>query len=70
MLTMIRSYGLKYLEKSAYKILILSHHKNFNRGDYLIDERLKNGADKFMGEHVYFRKEQFPNWKSVLNYVS
>ena len=34
----------KYLEKSAYKRLILSHHKNLNRGDYLIDDRLKNGA--------------------------
>ena len=60
----------KYLEKSAYKRLILSHHKNLNRGDYLIDDRLKNGADKFIGEHIHFGTEQFPNWKSVLNYLS
>jgi len=60
----------KYLEKSAYKRLILSHHKNLNRGDYLIDDRLKNGADKFTGEHIHFGTEQFPDWKSVLIYLS
>ena len=60
----------KYLEKSAYKRLILSHHKNLNRGDYLIDDRLKNGADKFIGEHIHFGTEKFPDWKSVLCYLS
>ena len=48
----------KYLEKSAYQRLILPHHKNLNRGNYLIDDRLKNGTDKF------------PDWKSVLSYLS
>ena len=60
----------KYLEKSAYKRLILSHHKNLNRGDYLIDDRLKNGADKFIGEHIHFGTDKFPDWKSVLSYLS
>ena len=60
----------KYLEKSAYKRLILSHHKNLNRGDYLIDDRLKNGADKFIGEHIHFGTEKFPDWKIVLSYLS
>ena len=59
----------KYLEKSAYKRLILSHHKNLNTGDYLIDDRLKNGADKFKGEHIHFGTERFPDWKSILNYL-
>ena len=59
----------KYLEKSAYKRLILSHHKNLNAGDYLIDDRLKNGADKFKGEHIHFGTERFPDWKSILNYL-
>ena len=59
----------KYLEKSAYKRLILSHHKNLNTGDYLIDDRLKNGADKFNGEHIHFGTERFPDWKSILNYL-
>ena len=31
----------KYLGESAYKRLILTHHKNLNHGDYLIDDRTK-----------------------------
>lgn len=30
-----------------YKRLILSHHKNLNHGDYLIDDRTANGAGEF-----------------------
>ena len=59
----------KYLVKSAYKRLILSHHKNLNAGDYLIDDRLRNGADKFKGEHIHFGTEKFPDWNSVLSYL-
>ena len=59
----------KYLGAPAYKRLILSHHKNLNAGDYLIDDRLKNGADKFMGEHIHFGTERFPDWKSVREYL-
>ena len=59
----------KYLGKKAYKRLILSHHKNLNLGDYLIDDRLKNGADKFSGEHIHFGTEKFPDWKSVCSYL-
>ena len=59
----------KYLGKKAYKRLILSHHKNLNLGDYLIDDRLKNGADKFPGEHIHFGTEKFPDWKSVCSYL-
>ena len=59
----------EYLGKHAYKRLILSHHKNLNIGDYLIDDRTKNGADKFQGEHLLFGSEQFPGWKEVLAYL-
>ena len=59
----------KYLGTLAHKRLILSHHKNLNAGDYLIDDRLKNGADKFMGEHIHFGTERFPYWKSVRKYL-
>jgi len=33
--------GKKYLGESAHKRLILTHHKNLNHGDYLIDDRKK-----------------------------
>ena len=59
----------KFLEKPAYKRLILSHHKNLNRGDYIIDDRVKNGVDEFEGEHIHFGSEKFPNWDTVLKYL-
>jgi len=59
----------KYLGEVAYKRLILSHHKNLNKGDYLIDDRTKNGVDKFEGEHIHFGQDHFPNWDSVLKYL-
>ena len=59
----------KHLGQIAYKRLILSHHKNLNKGDYLIDDRLKNGAEDFEGEHIHFGQDKFPNWDSVLEYL-
>ena len=59
----------KHLGESAHKRLILSHNKDLNRGDYLIDDRLKNGAAKFKGEHIHFGQEPFPDWQAVLAYL-
>ena len=59
----------QYLGESAYKRLILSHHKNLNIGNFLIDDRTKNGADKFQGEHIHFGSEKFPDWNIVVNYL-
>tara|TARA_B110000438_G_scaffold252270_1_gene257199 strand:- start:43 stop:486 length:444 start_codon:yes stop_codon:yes gene_type:complete len=59
----------KYLGESAYKRLILSHHKNLNHGDYLIDDRTKNGAGEFKGELIQFGTDKFPDWKSVCSYL-
>ena len=59
----------KYLGEIAYKRLILTHHKNLNIGDLLIDDRTANGADLFNGEHIIFGSKKYPNWKSVCNYL-
>jgi 5'(3')-deoxyribonucleotidase len=59
----------KYLGASAYKRLILSHHKNLNDGHYLIDDRTKNGVNRFRGEHIHFGSNQFPDWLSVVEYL-
>lgn len=59
----------KYLGDTGYKRLILTHHKNLNIGDYLVDDRTKNGADRFSGEHILFGSEQFPDWPSVVRYL-
>lgn len=57
------------LGTAAYKRLILTHHKNLNKGDFLIDDREKNGAAEFVGELILFRSERFPDWDSVMKYL-
>lgn len=52
-----------------YKRLILSHHKNLCRGDYLIDDRPRHGAAEFEGEWIRFGDERFPDWTAVTDYL-
>ena len=58
-----------HLGNAAYKRLILSHHKNLNAGNFLIDDRTKNGAGEFWGEHIHFGTDKFPDWKTVVRYL-
>lgn len=59
----------KYLGDDAHKRLILTHHKNLNKGDYLIDDRPNNGAQYFNGKIIVFGSNEFPNWKSITEYM-
>lgn len=59
----------KHLGETATKRLILTHHKNLNIGHFLIDDRTKNGAEEFTGEHIHFGSDKFPNWPTVMNYL-
>lgn len=60
----------EYLGKQCYKRLIMSHHKNLNHGDFLVDDRPhRSGAEKFVGEVVPFGSEEFPDWSVVLPYL-
>lgn len=52
-----------------YKRLIISHHKELNKGDFLIDDRKKNGSDGFSGELIHFKSSRFPDWDSVTDYL-
>lgn len=56
----------KHLGSPAYKRLTLTHHKNLAVGDYLIDDRIKHGVDKFQGKHIHFGSAAFPDWASVV----
>ena len=60
----------EWLGANACKRLILSHHKNLNKGDYLIDDM--GGSDRgqttFEGEWIHFGQDKFPDWKAVLAY--
>ena len=59
----------RHLGDKAYKRLILTHHKNLNKGDYLIDDRTKNGADGFSGELILFGSDTFKDWQAVVEYL-
>jgi len=52
-----------------YKRLIITHHKNLNKGDFLIDDRSKNGAGEFEGELIQFGSEKFSDWDKVIDYL-
>ncbi len=54
-------------EDPAYKRLILSHHKNLNRGDFIVDDRTARGVDQFQGEHLHFGTEGLAGWPEVLD---
>jgi len=65
----VQRYFGKGKDSIFYKRLIISHHKNLNRGDFLIDDREKNGASEFQGELIQFGTEKFPDWPTVVNYL-
>lgn len=59
----------KYLGDVAYKRLILTHHKNMVKGDFIIDDRTKHGVDIFPGEHIHFGGVFYPDWPTVVKYL-
>lgn len=65
----VQKYFGSEKESVFYKRLIISHHKNLNKGDYLIDDRTKNGAGEFDGELIQFGSERFPNWQTITDYL-
>ena len=60
----------RYLGDVVHKRLILTHHKNLNHGDFLVDDRpTHRGADRFVGELLHFGSDEFPDWPSVAAYL-
>jgi 5'(3')-deoxyribonucleotidase len=57
-------------EKLIRKRLILCHHKQLLIGDFLIDDRMYNGASEFVGEWLQFGSDEYSNWDAVLEYLS
>lgn len=58
-----------YFDQKLNKRLILSHRKDFLKGDLLIDDRPNNGAKEFEGEWIHFGSDRFPDWETILNYL-
>jgi 5'(3')-deoxyribonucleotidase len=59
----------KHIGEKTHKRLIISHHKNVNKGHYMIDDREKNGDVHFEGELILFGSERFKDWQTVLEYL-
>lgn len=59
----------KYFGTSIRKLLIITHRKDLNRGDFLVDDRTRYGVDEFKGEHIHFGTDEFPNWMVTLEYL-
>ena len=59
----------KYLDDVFHKRMVITHRKDLCQGDYLIDDRGKNGTSDFTGEWIEFGSEKFPDWNSVLVYL-
>ena len=58
-----------------YKKIIITHRKDLLNGDYLIDDRIANGAGNFKGTHLHFgwdyvndKFNKYPNWEAILDY--
>lgn len=51
------------------KRVIITHCKNLCHGDYLIDDRDKNGASDFAGEWIEFGPDYGITWENVLHYL-
>jgi 5'(3')-deoxyribonucleotidase len=51
------------------KRVILTHCKHLCDGDYLVDDRAKNGASEFPGEWIQFGSERYPDWEEVIRYL-
>lgn len=51
------------------KRVILTHCKHLVNGDYLVDDRAKNGASEFPGEWIQFGSERYPDWEEVIRYL-
>ena len=63
----------KYFGSIFHKKMFVTHRKDLLMGDYLIDDRVANGAGEFSGEHIHFgtdyttgKKNPYPTWDSVL----
>ena len=60
----------KHLGEDAHKRLILTHHKDLNKGDFLIEDRMDHsGVRRFGGKLIKFDPFVPYPWVSVLDYM-
>lgn len=59
----------RHLDDVFHKRMVITHCKNLCKGDYLIDDRGKNGTSEFEGEWIQFGSARFPDWDAVVSYL-
>jgi 5'(3')-deoxyribonucleotidase len=59
-----------YKHKIPYDYITFAKDKNVVKGDYLIDDRLKNGSEKFKGKFIHFGTKKFPDWETVIAFLN
>lgn len=59
----------RYMDDIFHKRVIITHHKELLIGDYLIDDRSKNGAEEFTGEWLQMGSKRFPDMQAILEYL-
>jgi 5'(3')-deoxyribonucleotidase len=64
-----RHWIQKYFGDVAKDRLILSQRKELNMGDFLVDDRLSNGAEYFWGKHLHFGHGEYPTWVEVEKFL-
>jgi 5'-nucleotidase len=57
---------LEHLGHKAVEKLIFSCDKTILKGNYLIDDHVWD----FDGEHIHFGTEKYPDWNSIINYIT
>ena len=60
---------IKHFGELFKKRVILTHCKNLCHGDFLVDDRGKNGASEFAGEWIEFGSAFYPGWEDVVDYL-
>ena len=60
-----RLWIVEYFGELFVKRMAITHLKNMLIGDYLIDDRTKNGAGEFNGTHIHFGQNG-TDWNEVL----
>jgi 5'(3')-deoxyribonucleotidase len=66
-----------YFGDIFHKRMFITHRKDLLMGDYLIDDRIKNGAGEFSGKLLRFgydwendnKPNEYPTWESILDYL-
>jgi 5'-nucleotidase len=64
----------EYFGNLFHKKMFITHRKDLLMGDYLIDDRIKNGAGEFSGELLRFgsdyennhKPNEYPTWDNIL----